>query len=159
MEEQNLQQALVALDTVCAMFDDRDWRYDKDVENLEVRCKATGDDLPIDIRFKVDAKREVVMFLSSLNFNVPEEKRAELSVATNIINNAIVAGSFDYSYQDGTIAFRLVNSYCDSLISKEVYDYMLVVGCQTVDEYNDKLLMICKGVMSLEDLSKFIGEE
>ena len=159
MEEQNLQQALVALDTVCAMFDDRDWHYDKDVENLEVRCKATGDDLPIDIRFKVDAKREVVMFLSSLNFNVPEEKRAELSVATNIINNAIVAGSFDYSYQDGTIAFRLVNSYCDSLISKEVYDYMLVIGCQTVDEYNDKLLMICKGVMSLEDLSKFIGEE
>lgn len=159
MEEQNLQQARVALDTVCAMFDDRDWRYEKDVENLEVRCKATGDDLPIDIRFKVDAKREVVMFLSSLNFNVPEEKRAELSVATNIINNAIVAGSFDYSYQNGTIAFRLVNSYCDSLISKEVYDYMLVVGCQTVDEYNDKLLMICKGVMSLEDLSKFIGEE
>lgn len=159
MEEQKARQARVALDTVCAMFDDRGWRYEKDVENLEARCSATGDDLPIAVRFKVDAEREVVMFLSSLNFNIPEDKRAELSVATNMINNALVAGSFDFSYENGAIAFRMVNSYCDSLISKEVYDYMLVVGCQTVDEYNDKLLMVAKGTMSLEDLDECIRGE
>ena len=68
----------------------------------------------------------------------------------------MVAGSFDFNPATGGLFFRLTCSYRDSLISKAVYEYMLLVSCGTVDEYNDKLLMIAKGNMSLEELKKVI---
>ena len=153
---QKLKNAQTIFLTVCEMLDDRQWRYQKDAEKLKINCSATGDDLPIDIRFHVDAERDLVMFLSSLNFSVPEEMRETMVKAVSMINYSMVAGSFDFNPATGGLWFRLTSSYRDSLISKAVYDYMLGVSCSTVDEYNDKLLMIAKGNMSLQELKAFI---
>lgn len=155
-DAQKLRNAQAVFNTVCEMLDDKKWRYQKDTEKLKINCSATGDDLPIDVRFSVDAERDLVMFLSSLNFSVPEDMRETMAKAVSMINYPMVAGSFDFNPATGRLFFRLTCSYRDSLISKAVYEYMLLVSCGTVDEYNDKLLMIAKGNMSLEELKKVI---
>ena len=157
-DAQKLKNAQSVFSTVCEMLDDRKWRYQKDAEKLKISCSATGDDLPIDVRFIVDAERDLVMFLSSLNFSVPEEMRETMVQAVNMLNYAMVAGSFDFDPDKGLLAFRLTCSYRDSLMAKAVYDYMLVVSCSTVDKYNDKLLMVAKGNMSLAELREFIDK-
>lgn len=156
-DDKQLKQARAAFRTLCEMLDEKDWHYKKDEEHLLIGCGAQGDDLPMEIRIEVDAERSLVILLSNMPFQIPPEKRNALAVAVSAANYKIVDGSFDYNYLDGTILFRLTSSFMDSLVGKEMFEYLLYVSCFTIDRYNDKFLMIAKSDMSNEEILDFIG--
>ena len=104
----------------------------------------------MDMIFRVHAERQLVSMLSPMPFKIPEEYRTDIAMATTIINDRLVDGSFDFDLSDGRICFRLTSSYIESILGKELFAYMLMVSAHTVDEYNDKFLMIGKGMMSIE---------
>lgn len=153
-----MKQAQNAFNTLCNMLDDQEWKYQRDDENLRIECGANGEDLPIDIRINVDADKQLVTLLSQLPFKVPEEERVLGAVAVTAANYNMVDGSFDYNLASGAIIFRLTTSFRESLVGKDAFQYMLYVSCATVDNYNDKLLMVVKHAMSLEDFIKFTKE-
>lgn len=157
-ELKEIKQAQNAFATLCEMLDDHGWRYHRDDEKLRVECGANGEDLPIDIRITVDPDKQLVTLLSQLPFKVPEEDRVMGAVAISAANYNMVDGNFDYNLASGSIIFRLTSSIRDSLISKNVFEYMLFVSCATVDNYNDKFLMLIKHAMSLDDFIKFTKE-
>lgn len=157
-DEKNIKQARAAYATLLEMLDERGWHYDRNDDNFTISCSAKGDDLPIDIRIQVDPDRLLVVLLSQLPYTVPEDKRVDLSLAVSTVNYAIVDGSFDYSVKDGVLLFRMTSSYRESLVGKELFEYMLYVSCHTVDDYNDKFLMLIKDKMTLQDLIKSIDE-
>ena len=148
--EKEILQAKAAYDTLCEMLNEKDWKYDSDEDKFTIRSGARGDDLPIDIKIVVDPERLIVSLLSQLPYNVPKEKRVELALAISTINYVVVDGSFDYSPVTGSIVFRMTSSFRESLVSKEMFEYMLYVSCTTIDEYNDKFLMLGKGMLSIE---------
>ena len=141
-----------AYSSICAVLDARNWTYDKDDENLRIDVGVNGEDLPMDIVISVDAEYQLVKLQSLLPFKIEESKRVEGSIATNYINFQLANGSFDYSIYDGSVAFRLTQSFRDSYIVNSVYNYMIDIACQTIDKFNDALLMLSKGMM---DLKKF----
>lgn len=157
-DEKDLMQAKIMFDTLCEMLDEREWHYKKFDEDFSIECGAQGDDLPMDIRMEVDADRMLVALYSKLPFSVPEDKRVDVSLAVSAINYTMIDGSFDYNFMNGNLLFRLTTSFRDSMISTAALSYMLSVSCGTVDEYNDKLFMLIKGVMSLEDIIKAANE-
>ncbi len=152
------KQAQNAFNTLCDMLDDHQWKYHRDDEKLRIECGANGEDLPIDIRITVDADKQLVTLLSQLPFKVPEEDRVMGAVAVSAANYNMVDGNFDYNLASGSIIFRLTSSFRESLVSKDVFEYMLFVSCATIDNYNDKFLMLIKHAMSLEDFIKFTKE-
>ena len=156
MSEEKKNQAAKNYQTLCNALDDHDWHYEKDDEQLTIECKAQGDDLPMDIVIKIDPDRQLVMLLSHLPFVVSEEKRLDVAVATSVINYRLVDGSFDFDIGDGHMFFRMTSSYIESDLDKEVFVYMLMCSCHTIDDYNDKLLLLAKNLVSLED---FINDE
>lgn len=89
-------------------------------------------------------------------FVVAEDRRTALAIAVSQANNGMVDGDFDYDYINGRIIFRLTSSYLDSLIGKDMFNYMLMCSCVTIDEYNDKFLMVAKSTMSNEEILDFI---
>lgn len=149
-EQKDLEQAKAAFATLCQALDENQWRYKKDEENLTVECGARGDDLPMELTIKVDAGRRLVMLFSHLPFVIQEDKRLDVAVGISAINNILVDGCFDYNLTNGHIFFRMTNSILESQLSKEVFTYLLFCSCQTIDEYNDKLLMLAKGMISVE---------
>ena len=155
-EEKQLKQAKAVYKSLCDMLDDRGWRYEKHEDDLSISCGARGDDLPMDIRIKVDVKRQLVTLLSQMPFSVPENRRSQLAIAVSLANNGMVDGSFDYNYLSGVIIFRLTSSYRESLIGKEMFSYMLSCSCYTIDEYNDKFFMVSKNDMTVEQIMNFI---
>lgn len=157
-DEKDIRQAKIAFDTLCEMLDSHEWNYNRDDDNLIVKCGANGEDLPIDIRIKVDADRQLVSLYSSLPFNVPEDDRVMAAVAVSAANFSMVDGSFDYNLANGSILFRLTSSIRESIVSKELFEYMLFVSCSTVDNYNDKFLMLIKHAISLEEFIKLSKE-
>lgn len=158
-EEKEIRQAKATYDTLCEMLKERDWHYESDEDNFTIMCGARGEDLPMEIRIQVDPERLIVTLLSQMPFSVPEDKRVEMALAVSAINFSLVDGSFDYNFVDGTMLFRMTSSYRESLVGKDMFEYMLYVSCKTIDDYNDKLLMIIKEKMTLEDLVKFIAED
>ncbi|MCQ2540107.1 MAG: YbjN domain-containing protein [Acetatifactor sp.] len=156
MADEKLLKAQTVYATLCGMLDKRGWKYDREDEKLTISCKARGEDLPMDIRMIVDVKRSLVMLLSHMPFVVPEDKRIDLAIAISVVNNRLIDGSFDYDIRDGHIFFRQTASYLDSEIADTALSYMLSCSCGTIDDYNDKFLMIGKGMLSLE---KFMEEK
>lgn len=157
MSEVNMKQAKEVFATLVKMLDTRDWKYSKDEENLIIRSGVKGDDLPVEFIIAIDAEREVVRFLSKLPFSMPEDKRVDGAIAVCVANNGMVNGSFDYDISDGDIIFRLTSSFkSGSILSEDLFEYMIMVSASTVDRYNDRLFMLAKGMITIQ---QFIEKE
>ncbi len=153
-EQQRNKNADAVFKTLCEMLDDRHWKYEKRPEDLVVHFIVGGDDIPMEFVIYVDPDKELVRMLSQLPFAFSEEKRVEGAIATCQATFRLVDGSFDYDYKTGGILFRLTSSFRGSLISKEMLAYMVDCSCFTIDQYNDKFLMLDKGVLTIEDFFK-----
>lgn len=132
------------------MYDEKGYHYERHDDDLVVTCTVSGDDLPMQILFTVRDDRQIVQLMSPMPFVVPDEKRFDMALATTIVNDRLVDGSFDFDLGDGKCAFRLTASYIGSILGKELFEYMLMVSAATIDEYNDKFFMIAKNMMTLE---------
>ena len=153
----NLAQAKSVYDAFCRTLDSEDWRYKKNDEKLTISCGARGEDLPIELEIIIDADRMLVMVLSHMPFVVQEDKRLDVAIAVSAINNALVDGCFDYNIADGHMFFRMTNSFIESQLGADLFKYLVYCSCQTIDEYNDKLLMVAKGMISIEQFLKSLG--
>ena len=146
-------KALAVFNTVCRTIDGENLKYTADKEKLIVFLSARGDDLPINVLFRVDTDRNVLTVHSLLDTEVAEDKRVEFAVAVNAANYALVNGVFDFNINDGKITFRMAQPYLDGDVSEKIVQYMLYCLFSTVDEYNDRFLMLAKEMI---DLAKFI---
>ena len=150
VEQENLIRAKAAYEALCKCLDNNGWSYDKDDESFAIQCSAKGDDLPMPITVKVYPDRQVVVLISHMPFDIPEDKRIDIAVALCRVNNRVVDGSFDYDITDGTLYFRLTSSFVKSEINEETFNYMIYCSCSTIDEYNEKFLMLAKDLITLE---------
>lgn len=155
-EELNMEKAKEVYATLIRMLDGIEWKYEKHEDELLIKSGVRGDDLPIDFIMVVRPKNQVVQFISSMPFNMPEDKRVDGAIAVAVANYGLVDGSFDYDLRDGEIRFRLTCSYRESTLSEELFNYMVMVSASTVDNYNDKFFMISKGMMTVQ---QFIEQE
>jgi hypothetical protein len=136
---------------LCAALDRRNWKYNRQDEKLTVTFGVSGDDIPMDFSFSVDEKRKLLRVFSRLPFNVPEDHRMDLALATCAVNYKLADGSFDYDLATGRIGFRLTASFRESSIGDGLFDYLIACSCSTVDDYNEKFLRVGNGTVSLED--------
>lgn len=150
MADEKIKQANIVYRTLCKALDEREWKYGEHPEDLVITFTYTGEDIPMEFVMAVDADRQIVRMLSRLPFKFPSDKRVDGAVATSYINYKLADGSFDYDYTTGEILFRLTATFIESIISGDLLWYMVVCACGTVDEYNDKLLMVAKGMLPIE---------
>ena len=141
-------------ETVCKALDEINWTYDRDDERLTVTTGAKGDDLPISIIIRVLAEGETVSIVSPIGFNMSEKMRVEGAIAVTVANFGLIRGGFDYDITDGEIRFRITACYNDSTLSTEVIKLLVYITANTVDNYNDKFLMISKGMLSIQEFIK-----
>ena len=157
MAEYDKKKAVEVYDTLCSMLDNIGWKYDKMEEKLMIKSSVKGEDLPIDFIVVVKPRNEVVQFISSMPFNMPEDKRVEGALAVCTANYGLVDGSFDYDLSDGQIVFRLTSSYRDSQLSEALFEYMIMVSASTIDKYNDRFFMLAKNMITLEKFMEMDG--
>lgn len=158
-DNMKLAQAKATFATLCRALDKEEWSYQKDEEKLSVKAGAQGEDLPIDLGFQVDAKRMLVKLYSPIPFTIPEDNRLDIAIAVTAINDILANGCFDFDLSDGSLLFRIINSFLDTQLGEEVFVYMLYTACQTVDTYNDLLLMLSKKVITLEQFLDKLNDD
>ena len=151
MADDKMLRAQRVFETMCQSLDARNWHYNRIEGELAIESGAQGDDLPMEIRVRVDADRQLITLLSHIPYVVPEDKRLDVAIAVGSVNSGIVDGSFDYNITNGHIFFRLTSSFIESEVGGELFTYMLNCSFSTIDEYNDKFLMLGKGMLSVKD--------
>lgn len=149
-DEENLKLAQSTFETLCNTLEKLGWHYKKDAEDLKIECTVRGDDLPMEISVCIDAERRLILLFSRLPFVIQEDKRLDVAIAVSALNWRLVDGSFDYDIKSGRMFFRMTNSYLESMIGEELFVYMTMISCRTIDDYNDKLLMLSKGMLPLD---------
>lgn len=150
-DEKALKQAKAVFGTLCKSLDDRKWSYDKDEDRMMINTSVRGDDIPIQLRYIVDADKFIVNIYSYFPFDIPEDKRIEAALAATIVNDNLAFGSIDYNIAKDVMVFRLSTFFMDSLISVELLSYMTSLATAIVDKYNDKFLMLGKGMLTYKD--------
>ncbi len=143
--------ALAVYATLCQALDARQWKYEKDEENLVVFFGVNGDDIPMRFIMVVDQERQMIRLASPLSFKMSEGKRMEGAIAACVATYGMADGCFDYDLSDGEVVFRMTAFYRDSQIGQGLFQYMISCACAMVDEYNDQFLAIDKGLLSITD--------
>lgn len=156
--DKEIRQAQNVYKAACDVLDDMGWTYNKDESILEIYTGAAGDDYPISIRICVEPEKNLVTLLSEIEMGSDKDSLVPVSIAVSLINNRLVDGSFDYNILTGQMFFRITSSYKNSLLSKEVIDYMVYIACHTVDEYDGKLISLSKGEMTFDEFVEFINK-
>lgn len=149
-DEKKLKQAQSVYKTICKTLESRDWNFTRHDDNLTITCAVRGEDLPIDIIIMVNPVAQVVSLYSPMPYKIAEDKRVDAAVAVCVANYGLINGTFDYDISDGIIRFRIVSSYRESILSEELFNYMVLVSASTVDDYNDKFLMVSKGMLTVQ---------
>ena len=133
------------------------YTYDFDEENQVFSLSVVGKDIPMRLRIGVSEKQETIIIYSTLPIEVSKSQNETVSMAVAAINYKLINGCFEYDEEDCAIYFRMTESYRDSEISAEMIKYLIRCSLLTVDDYNDKLLLLCRGLLTLEEYEKEIN--
>ncbi len=147
-------QAKQVYDLMVKTLEEKEWKFQEHADELLIVSNYHGDDIPIDFLITIDEKREVIQFLSPLPFKFGEDKRIDGALAVCSANYGMVNGSFDYNIEDGALRFRLTTSFTGNEIGPDFFMNMMAIACATTDRYNDRFMMLAKGMISLVQFMK-----
>ena len=151
MANDNVVQASKVFGTLCSHLDDLNWHYEKNEEDLSTEFKIRGKDLDISMRISINTDLQIVYVSSVLPLHVPEDRILELALAVNGLNTMTLGGYFVLDCLDGTLEFRMTTSYADSVVGKELFEYMIATTFENVERYNDRFVFLIKEIVSLRD--------
>lgn len=138
-------------------LDGINWKYEpQELENGDFRILTgtKGEDLPIHLVIFFSRRLKLMTIMSDLPFEV-EKKDMDIAltaVAIAKINDRIANGNFDYDIEEGDIRFRVCHSLHAGELNEDLITYLMSITVNTVDEYNDKLFMLLKGKIGLDEI-------
>ncbi len=133
-----------AYETLCSVMEKNDIYYEKDDHNLCVKCSVSGEDIQLNFAFVINPVKMLITLYSLVPVKVRKEKSADMAIAVCMINNNLTDGSFCFDTNDGTIFFKMTSSFCDTNVTEELFEYMLSVAADTMDDYFLKIKQIEK---------------
>ena len=138
---------------MCQTLTEKGWNFERNDEKLLVKFSCGGDDLSMPFIVQIDADRQLARVISQIPFDFDEKHRLQGALAASRINYKLAMGSFDYNYETGSMLFVLNTTFKGSIISGETIFQMITCAAATVDDYNDKLLMVAKDMLPPEKVA------
>jgi len=151
MADKEKDLAIIIYNTLCKVLNEKNWKFMSDDRKLEVKFTIESNGLPIQFDIAINVEKQLAILYSILTFKMKEEKRIEGALAACIASYNLYDGNFDYNLTDGTLLFRLVFSFKESLISEHLFWKVIRYTCSIVNKYNDKFYSINEGLLSIED--------
>ncbi len=145
-----VQHARAMYEKVKEMLTEKNVRFQSADEQMMINFVISGDDLPMEIYVISDAGGQKLRTLSKMPFTVSNDKMVEMATAVCIANSGLYMGNFDYVLTEGVIFFAIQQSYLDTDLSKELIDLVIAETVDAVDKYNDRLMLLNKGMLTLE---------
>lgn len=148
---QNNKLATQHYQSIIKALKKQNFSFTEHQDDLAITATFTGDDLPINVIIRVIPDSSAVQLVSPMSFEIPEEKRVEIALAIAFVNNKLINGGFDYDLKESTLSYRSAVNYDDnSVLTDDFFLTMLFVAAQTIDDYNEKFMMLARSLMTIE---------
>ena len=152
MTENSYKNAIRTYKAVLDWFEDNDVTFDRDDSEMCVSSYFTGEDLKMNYTVRVNPEREVLTYESPMPFTVPKEKAVNMAFAVAAINERLANGCFLYDMNADSVRFKMTTCFTGaSVVTEEMIAYMIITSTGTVEEYNDKLFLLTKGILDYTD--------
>lgn len=135
------------------MLEKRSLKYtvEEDTEaRTHIRIHFKGNDLPMTLHIILRTDKQIASVLSAVPFRIAEEQLHTAAVAVAAANHGLIDGSFDLNLTNGSIVFRLTSCFLSSVLSEQLFSYLMFVSADTIDRYNDRFLAVSKGEMTID---------
>ena len=151
-------ESKVIFNTMCQMMESIKWKYKTEERSPDyiISTSAVGEDLSMHLNIHVDTERQVMYLKSPMPFKTNPDKTEDMVKAVTIANWDMLNGCFEMDMDDGYVAFKMVIPFMQSMISTEVCRYMIMLSCNMIDKFNDKLKAINDGEMTLAQFKQFV---
>ena len=150
-ESKNYERALNVYHILLTTLDDMKWKYEKNDNDLAVTYTVAGEDIPMTFHMIVDPGLLAVRCFSFLPVTFPEGRRIDGVIAACNAGYGLYEGKFFCNLQDGRIIFNSVSCFGGCEVNGYWIASIMGLAHWTVDEQNDRFLMLSKGMMSLQD--------
>lgn len=158
-QTEKLQQARTVYEAMCLAYEKDGLKFDRHDEDLTITFGMSGDDLPMEFVVVVIPDAQLVRVYSRLPVTAEEDRRVEAAMAVVYVNSKILNGSFDLRLENGTISFNVFSAFHGSVPTPELFRYLLGVAYTTIDRYNDRFLMLAKGMIDLQKFMQLCDED
>lgn len=138
------------------MLDDMNWQYSRLKRELGVRYFVSGEDIPMEFLVKIKPDVRMLCFISILPAKFNDSNRADAVLAACAANHGMVMGSFAYNMELDRVVFMASSLYDECETGTDWLKHQMYLSQTIVEQYNDRFLMLSKGVLSVED---FIADE
>ncbi len=136
-----------------SMLENRRLKYVVEEETdarTHIRIHFKGEDLPMTLHIILRTDKQIVSVLSAIPFRIAEEHLQTAAVAVAAANHGLIDGPYDLNYINGNIVFRLTSCFLGSVLSEQLFSYLMFVSAETIDRYNDRFLALNNGEMTLD---------
>lgn len=149
----NQEEVLAVRQQFTDWLSKKQWSFrEEDAPSAYVfRFELHGEDIPINLVVVFEKDRAQFSVLSSLPGTIPEEKRGEAYALLNLINDASDFGKITMNTENGSLRFRYCAYYDQCLLSDAFFKHVIYNCATFIDDFNDRLLMFSKGMVSAED--------
>ena len=159
MKQEMINKAHEVFAMLKAAMDHDDWKYEANDEECVLLSGCTGEDFPITFFFKVDPQRECLTFRSSPFAKFDDEHFMDGALATCVANHGLVFGHFDYDASDNSVRYTMANSIVGTEFEEAFFIDMLQTAVRTVDNYNDRFIMLSKGMIDIKQFLKMEADD
>ncbi len=149
-------------EVLIAMLEHKKLKYaidERSDSRTHIRIHFTGEDLPMTLHIILRADKQICSVFSLMPFKICEEMRNDAAIAVTAANHGLIDGSFDMDMDTGEIRFRLTSCYIGTVLTEELFAYLMFVSARTVDHYNDRFEALNNGTMSLEQFLDLDAED
>ena len=137
-------------------LDRKGWEYRAVDEDLVIVSDYTGEDVPIRFLFRVDKDRQCLTFHTSEFATFEQKDYLDATLAICVANHGMTFGHFDFDMTKGSVFYTMSNSFVGADLGEEFFLAMLATAVITVDRYNDRFIMLSKGLI---DFKQFVSLE
>lgn len=154
-------------ETLCGVMEKNDIYYERDDKHLCVKCSVNGQDTQLNFAFIINPSKMLITLYSPMPIKVKKENSANVALAVCMINNSLSDGNFCFDVSDGTVFFKMTSSFCDINVNEDIFEYMLSVAADTMDDYFRKINQIAQSEeaffenenLSAAELAKYLAKK
>ena len=158
-EQNRIETAAKNTEVMISMLNRRDLKYtvmEQTDARTHIKITFTGEDIPIPLHIILRTDRQIVSVLSPMPFRISEARMQDAALAVTAANHGLIDGSFDLNMKTGEIRFRLTSCFIGTVLSEELFAYLMFVSAETIDRYNDRFSDLNEGRL---DLAGFLAAD
>lgn len=126
-------------------------------DRFGIEFNMSGDDLPMKFFIDIRPGNAVVKIRSSLPVKFDGDKLELGCQAVTVINYRLSVGRFYIDPRDGEVIYDLVSYYSGSRVNNKLFEALIGISVNIVDEFNDKLLLLAKDMYTLDALKESLN--